>query len=132
MFKPRPKRPALTLADDAPTQNRRRFGRIRTLGVPCSLGEVADISASGMRVIARGRSPLAVGRETTMTVATPAGPLSLRVKMAWARRCGWTGVDLGLQFVDPSAEVLEGVRSILRGCSIGPVEAEAMMRRKVA
>jgi hypothetical protein len=127
-----PQRPELRLTGKAQPENRRRAGRIRTLGVACSLGEVADVSASGMRVIARCWTPLVVGRETSITIAAPAGLLSVKVRLAWVRRNKWYGVHLGLQFVNPSAEVLEGVRSILRGCSIGPVEAEAMMRRKVA
>jgi hypothetical protein len=123
----------LTQPSGAPApENRRRAGRIRTLGVQCTLGEVVDISASGMRVISRGRAVLGEGQGGTISMATPAGVLALDVRVMWVRRSGWRSAEMGVQLINVTPDVLEGVRSILRGASIGPVETEEMLKRKVA
>ncbi len=116
----------------ASPQNRRRHGRVRTLDVQCSLGEVTDISASGMRVCGRGKPSLPQGVATTITLATPAGMLAVEIGVAWVRRVGFRGWEMGLEFVTVTPQVVEGVRAVLRGASVGPVETEAALRRKVA
>lgn len=102
--------------------NRRRQGRVRTVDVPCSLGEVVDISASGLRVRGRGRPPLTQGQTTTMTLLTPAGVLAVDVGVAWARKTGWRHFEMGLMFVNITPDVLEGVRSVLRGATLATTE----------
>lgn len=103
------------------TVNKRRHGRIRASMVPCSLGEVLDISISGLRIRARGKPPFARGHGMTITIATPAGLLAIDVGVAWARRVGWMHYEAGLIFVNPTPDVLEGIRSILRGCAADPL-----------
>lgn len=114
-----------TPATPAAASNRRRQGRVRTADVPCSLGEVLDISASGMRVGGRGRPPLAKGQTTTITMLTPAGVLAVDVGVAWARKTSWRHFELGLAFVNITPDVLEGVRSVLRGAAVSVVELRA-------
>jgi hypothetical protein len=98
---------------------------VRTADVPCSLGEVLDISASGLRVRGRGRPPLARGQAATISVLTPAGLLAVDVGVAWARKAGWRHYEMGLTFINITPDVLEGVRSLLRGAMVGAVEMRA-------
>jgi len=44
-----------------PDDNRRRHGRLKTEGTLSSLGDVVDISASGMRVVRKGSMPVTEG-----------------------------------------------------------------------
>lgn len=115
-----------------PPVNRRRHGRVRTLDVQCSLGEVVDISASGMRVCGRGKPVLPQGVATTITLATPAGMLAVDIGVAWVRRVGLRGWEMGLEFIAVTPDVIEGVRAVLRGAAVGPVETESTIRRRVA
>lgn len=56
---------------------------------------------------------------------TPAGLLAVDVSVAWARKRGWWHYEMGLTFINITPDVLEGVRSVLRGATVGSVEMRA-------
>ena len=102
---------AASRADD-----RRRRGRIRTPGVVCSLGEVLDISATGVRFLAGGRPACSVGERATMTILGPAGPFVVMIRPVWIRKTGFFRSEVGACFedLDPAAraQIIELVRQI--------------------
>jgi hypothetical protein len=76
---------------------KRRHGRVRCQDIACTLGEIQDISASGMRVKVKH-----VKAEQGMIVSVGLegldGPMLLDCRVVWARRTGFFGREVGLAF----------------------------------
>lgn len=98
--------------------NQRRHGRLRVIGVQCSLGEVLDIAPMGMRVRCRGGTPVPVGQHLTLTMTTPLGLLALEAEVLWIRKAGLRHSEVGLAFVNMTADVARGVTAVAQGCSV--------------
>ena len=77
----------------------RRHGRVLTQGVICSVGDVLDLSASGMRIKTRFKMP-AEGEIFPITVFTMDGPLAILGKVRWVRRRGIFLREAGVEFFD--------------------------------
>ncbi|GDX99701.1 hypothetical protein LBMAG48_21050 [Phycisphaerae bacterium] len=96
------------LSDDKGAE-KRRHGRIICDGVQCSIGDVLDLSASGMRVKTRYKMPDA-GEVFVVTLETVEGTLAVLCRIRWVRRCGMFTREVGLEFFDPgpkSKQVLQ-------------------------
>lgn len=124
--------PAAFSAEVGRWENRRAAGRVHAVGTFCSLGEVVDVSATGMRVRARAALRLAAGQRRQVTMAVPAGLLSLEVEVAWVRRRGRTtgGREVGVRFIGVTPEVAQGLTSVLHRGAVGPIELREMERRR--
>jgi hypothetical protein len=118
--------------DCAHPEDRRRHGRAYSIGVRCELGDIIDVSASGMRVLGFRRPRLSANTTRVISIDTPAGVMEVEVRLAWVRRLGWMQVEFGLEFVHPTPETISGLLSILHACAIGPIEAEFIAHRKSA
>jgi hypothetical protein len=94
--------------------NKRRAGRVRTMMVRSTLGDVLDLSATGCR-LRSGRKPrCAKGDELRLTIAGLDGPISTRAQVAWVRRAGLRAHELGVHFLDPDAEARRGLAALAR------------------
>lgn len=92
--------------------NRRRHGRIRCDGVSCSIGEVLDLSPTGLRVSGSGFG-INVGGLVQFTLNGPDGPVDVRGRVAWLRRkLFW--FEAGLTFVDLSPATRRSISEIAR------------------
>ncbi|MEM9881956.1 MAG: DnaJ domain-containing protein [Planctomycetota bacterium] len=79
---------------------RRRMPRHATDVVRCPLGEVVDLSGTGVRVAVRGRCPLKEGQSLNLPLQTPHGRMTLPSRVMWRKRTGLLGgCVLGLDFV---------------------------------
>lgn len=81
-------------------KGRRRDKRHTTDVVTCPLGEVVDISASGMRVAGRGMAPLSTGGTAKLKLHFPGGKLAVAVEVVWRKRKGLLRYEMGLRFTD--------------------------------
>jgi hypothetical protein len=98
--------------------NRRRGGRLRCQDLRCDLGQILDISSTGMRV-AVGRRPAAEeGSVLPVVFSTPDGTVKLWTRVARCKRHDSSRRELGLEFVDPTPEQLQLLRSMARGIAI--------------
>ncbi|MBX2851286.1 MAG: DnaJ domain-containing protein [Phycisphaeraceae bacterium] len=80
--------------------------------VRCALGEVADISASGMRVLCDGKPPVKQGGAIPVRLKFSDGSLQVGTQVRWVKRRGLKRHEIGLQFVQlkPGVEkVLEAI-----------------------
>jgi hypothetical protein len=77
----------------------RRHGRVLTQGVECSVGEVLDLSASGMRIKTRFKLPNE-GEVFPISVFTMDGPLAILGRIRWIRRRGLFLREAGVEFFD--------------------------------
>lgn len=86
--------------DKGPEQpEHRRHGRVVCQGVESNVGDVLDISASGMRIITRYKLP-EKGEVFVVTVETMQGPLAILSRVRWSRRKGLFQREAGLEFFD--------------------------------
>ena len=72
---------------------------MRTQQVDCTLGQVLDISASGMRVYTLLRPPKP-GSRVALTIDSLDGPVDVGCGVAWTRRVGMFKHEVGLEFID--------------------------------
>lgn len=83
------------------TREARRHGRVRTREVTCSLGEVVDISASGMRVRCPKRPGCPIGQRIAVTIQSEGGePFQVFMRPVWIRKIGFFAFELGGCFED--------------------------------
>ncbi len=78
----------------------RRHGRVRTESVACSLGEVVDISASGLRVRCQGKPPCRIGQRASIMINGFEGPFQVFARPVWIRKTGMWRYEIGLCFED--------------------------------
>lgn len=98
------------LADDD-----RRFGRLRTQALGCSIGQVLDLSGGGMRV--RTIRDAALVQGTTLGVVLYGGDLPdtrVDARIVWARNTGWRAREVGLSFLAMPEATRSGLSEIVR------------------
>ena len=94
---------------------RRTTGRRQQEELTCELGPIADLSRGGMRIIARQR----LRGEHDVTMITLEGPLTVRVRVAWARRTGRRRYLVGMEFLEVdkmTAEKLTKISTVHARC----------------
>jgi DnaJ-domain-containing protein 1 len=91
---------------------KRRHDRYVSDLLDCSLGNVLDLSASGMRVGVRGRCPLSRGQVTTVTITAPQGSLTLQATVVRVVRRGFRTRELGLEFIGMKPRTAAALKSL--------------------
>lgn len=94
--------------------DRRRHGRIRSKDVRTRLGEVLDLSASGMRVSARGARPPHYGTIMHLELKHPEGAVQVKSRVVWIKRIGFYRFEVGLEFEDVTPTTAAGLVIIAR------------------
>jgi hypothetical protein len=88
------------LGKPAPPRTRQREGeRFGSDLLTCPLGEVYDLSATGIRLRGKGRCRLAVGQCLAVTLQAPQGALTLQARVVRIQRHGLRMFDVGMQFI---------------------------------
>lgn len=77
----------------------RRAERFGGATVRCALGEISDLSATGMRVYCMGKPPVKPGGIVPIRLKFGDGSLQLQAQVRWCRRRGLKRHEIGLQFV---------------------------------
>jgi len=78
----------------------RRAGRLTCQRLTCELGEVLDVSASGVRIATRSWSGLRPGDSTQLTLRTNNGAVMVEAMVMWARKVGLRKRQVGLRFIN--------------------------------
>lgn len=100
--------------DSSPGPGARRHGRIRCEILKCGLGEVMDISASGMRVMRYGRRVVKEGKVLCLTLKALERTLPVTVKVVWVKRQGFMRYSFGVEFIDMTPEQAASIASFAR------------------
>jgi len=87
---------------------RRRSGRFRAGPVASNLGHVVDISATGIHVITRQ----ALDKDLTIFLRGPGVELALRAHVVRCQKLGRRKYDVGLEFIDVTAEDRRGLQAL--------------------
>lgn len=99
----------MTTASEARESERRRHGRLKTEGTESSLGQVMDISGSGMRIVRKGSLPVKIGesfRIDLKIVCEDNGETILPVDVTVRRiqKLGRRKFDIGVEFLNLTDE----------------------------
>lgn len=105
----------------------RRDERIKAQNLRCALGEVVDLSASGMRIRVKGKPPFAKGDVQTYRIDSSSQRLTLQAAVMWIRRCGVLSKDweLGVRFTDQRDSIRKAIEEFAR---MGFVQRDASGR----
>ena len=82
----------------------RKAGRLNCELVDCDLGELSDISSTGMRVKVKSGPGLRVGDALNTTISGPGVTLTVGVRVVWMKKIGFFKSEVGLEFVEMNAE----------------------------
>jgi hypothetical protein len=87
--------------DNAATSGLRKHGRLRCTLAQCTMGEILDLSAGGMRV--KGKVKADPGTRVMVSIVTQNGPVLVECKVAWVKRVKLFWFEMGLEFgaIDP-------------------------------
>ena len=90
------------------TSGRRRSGRLRQEEVWCNLGQVKDLSSSGMRVIGKH-----VPKKPVITrIMGPAVEVTVSGEVKWSKRLGFRKHEMGVEFIEVTPELAEALTSL--------------------
>jgi hypothetical protein len=110
----RPPRNPLPLPVSERPEEKRRHGRLRAEMLSCPLGQVQDISASGVRVFLKGRLRVEVGQELQIDLKAVDRAVPVDVKVMWIQQRGWRRFELGLQFQNVSPPIAIAISELAR------------------
>jgi hypothetical protein len=97
-----------------PSRERRRSGRVRQQSLRSNLGQVLDVSATGMRTSKCWG--MRVGTMVDVTIRRHALNGALRGRIMWSRRTGLFRHEIGVEFVEPDPNVVHRLATIA-GCA---------------
>jgi hypothetical protein len=125
---PKEKAPVLRPAET----NSRRHGRVRCESIHSSLGEIADLSASGARVRRRRRLSVRLGSMVNFDIEGLDGPVRVLARVIWMRRVSFFKHEIGVLFEDVSPQVRRALVDIAKrspsNMVLGRIELERARR----
>ena len=102
---------------------RRQHPRVRPRRTASCLGEVLDLSESGMKVFRKGAQSLAIGDRFDAEVEHPGMTVRLTARVIRIEKLGLRRHAIGLTFVDPTPQQRDQIAALIGrardGC-IGP------------
>lgn len=111
-------------APSSPAGKDRRRSRVHTVLLRCFLGEIVDLSQTGMRVRCRRKPRMerhAKRLASPITIEGAHESLSIRVRPVWVRSVGFLHHEIGLAFVDPTSEQSAALTRLARDYLDGEV-----------
>src|SRR5688500_7039896 len=78
----------------------------------CPLGDVYDLSGTGIRLRGKGRCKLAMGQVLAVTLQAPQGQLTLQAKVVRIQRQGLRTYDVGMQFIGIKPGTARALRTL--------------------
>jgi hypothetical protein len=94
----------------------RRHGRLHCQDVTSILGDILDLSASGMRVLCAVKPP-PVGQPVQAIIKSCEGDLSMPCSVVWVRRKGFFRHEMGVQFGEIDATIRASLTRLARSVS---------------
>ena len=80
--------------------DKRRYPRFSTNVIACSLGDVVDLSAGGIRLRGRGKTPVCRGQIIPLTLKAHDSETVTKARVVHIRRVGLRTWEAGFAFVD--------------------------------
>lgn len=99
-------------AIDSKASQRRRHGRVACEMLSCKLGEVVNLSASGIMLRGKGEPPHQPNDRVPLGLKCLDHELHATARVAWVRPDG-RRFEMGMEFVDLTAEQAQRIRELL-------------------
>ena len=97
--------------------DRRRAGRLRTEDLRSTLGQVYDLSSTGVGVVRRGRKIGSIGDGVMIRLSYLDHDLIVSCRIMRIERLGFRRHRYGLQFVEVSPEAQATICRLARDCA---------------
>jgi hypothetical protein len=94
------------------SDNSRRATRHQTNLLTCQLGDVADISRTGMRIKCPSRPPVKVDQMLQLKLESTGQRIAVLGRVVWVRRKGLKAYQIGVQFVNVKSSVAAALESL--------------------
>ncbi|WP_432799969.1 DnaJ domain-containing protein [Poriferisphaera sp. WC338] len=92
-------------SDNVDIACRRNAPRHAAAGIQCQLGQILDLSATGMRVECKGaKSPVKPGQTGNIQLEHQNKKIKLNAQARWVKRKGLFKHEVGLKFIDQSSQ----------------------------
>ena len=92
----------------------RRHDRHEVASVRCELGELIDLSRSGMRLASTGPAPVTPGQVLTLHLDHHQGVIDVTAVVRWSRRTGLKRHEVGLEFASVSEQKQNKLEQLAR------------------
>ncbi|MEO1583739.1 MAG: PilZ domain-containing protein [Planctomycetota bacterium] len=107
---------------------KRQAGRIRMQATSSSVGEVLDLSKSGMRVVSK-RQIKPSATPTRVQIEVDDEIVAVGARVAWVRKCGLFKREAGLEFVGLSEDDSRRLAALARGAACNSSMASRLYGR---
>ncbi|WP_432800032.1 PilZ domain-containing protein [Poriferisphaera sp. WC338] len=94
-------------------EDRRHHERLKCKKMTCCLGEVVDISQSGMQIMRRGRQLIKIDDVFDAQLHYDTGFVSLRTQVVWVRKLGFRNWAFGIQFIESSTDAQTQLQDLI-------------------
>jgi len=102
--------------------DKRRHGRLRCCAVQCSLGEVIDMSASGMRILSKRKVSMQEGTLTEIRIGHPPTDIKVRVRIVWKYRRGFRQHEIGVEYDQLTPSLQSALCAVARSAAKREIE----------
>ena len=94
--------------------DKRRYPRFSTNVISCSLGDVVDISAGGIRLRGRGKMPVCRGQIIPLSLKAHDSETQTKARVVHIRRVGLRTWEAGFAFVDLRPSLVNDIENLGR------------------
>ena len=94
--------------------DKRRYPRFSTKLITCSLGDVVDLSAGGIRLRGRGKTPVCRGQIVPLTLKAHDSQAITKARVVHIRRVGLRTWEAGFAFVDLRPSLVNDIENLCR------------------
>lgn len=95
-------------------EERRQKGRLKCGLLLCELGQVINMSGSGLRVLSTSNPRLKDGTRLTLTLQAQQEKATVRVEVLWSKHVSAGRYELGAKFVEVSDELASNIARLAR------------------
>src|SRR3954470_19237754 len=92
--------------------DKRRYPRFSTKVIACSLGDVVDLSAGGIRLRGRGKMPVCRGQIIPLTLKAHDSETVTKARVVHIRRVGLRTWEAGFAFVDLRPSLVNDIETL--------------------
>jgi len=110
---------ANVLGEQTSAENARKMGRLRCELINCELGEVLDLSKTGMRVRLKSLIAVKKGEQFAVVISGPGARVEIGVRVIWTKKSGlFSAGEAGLEFTAISEEAQRGFAALVRSIMV--------------
>jgi len=100
--------------DSQSKREQRRRGRLNTERLTCKMGDIVDLSASGLRVRCKGKPKVQTGDLLDLDLKSLSWVVPIEAKVVWSKHTGFRQYEVGLELQNISEETNRDLLELIR------------------